>query len=67
MSADSLEQEDYGFRWGNVHVIRAFFRRSPRGTVHRCLFVRAGNHKLEVYVTGRRGQMRVFLDGRELL
>lgn len=64
-SDDTLEQQDYGFRWGNVKVVRAFLN-TRRGTTHRCLFVRSQHHKLEVYVTEGRGQIRVYLDGREL-
>lgn len=62
---DRLEQQDYGFQWGNVKVVRAM-RRTHRRTVHRCLFVKSQHHRLEVYVTEARGQFRVYLDGREL-
>ena len=61
----SADDDRYGFRWGNVTVTR--MTEVVRGrTTWRMLRVKTQRHRLDVYTTQGRGDIRVWLDGKEL-
>lgn len=58
----SSEVAQFGFRWGQVDVIRAYDINGAKG-----IFVSTDSRRLEVYVSKGGRSLRVFRDGIELV
>lgn len=63
--AEWVEADKFGFIWGNVYVQR-LVHFTPFKTTYRCVAVKTQRHEVTVYCTEKRGDVRIYLDGREL-
>ena len=61
----SADDDRYGFRWGNV-VVKRIAEHTRERVMWRVLMVRSQRHKLVIYASKDQGDIRVWLDGKEL-